>query len=169
VSEEHSHPPPPTDPVMGHAGTHYEGRDAKAPIIVWSLFIVAGLAVTGFVLMLGVQKYFDANHPIGASPSALAPDRIIAPSPQLQIHPWEDLPDMRAAENKALETTGRDEAGRMHIPIENAMTEVLTRLKVDPNAPRGQTTPGGQGREYSHALTGNDRPQIEGEIRKNAQ
>ncbi len=82
---------------------------------------------------------------------------------------------MRAAEIKTLEATGKDQAGRMHIPIEAAMTEVLTHLKVDPNAPKGLTTPGGQGIEYSHSLTetqGNERPQrpvIEGEIRKNAQ
>ena len=87
MNEEHSHPTPPTDPIIGHAGTNYEGRDVKAPIVVWSLFIAAALAATGFILMLGVQKYFEVNHPIGASPSALAPDRVIAPSPQLQIHP----------------------------------------------------------------------------------
>ena len=172
MSEEHSHPSPASEPVIGHAGTNYEGRDAKAPIVVWSLVIVAGLAIAGFLLMLGVQKYFEANHPIGASPSALAPDRVIAPAPQLQIHPWEEFPDMRESEDKALATTGRDQAGRMHIPIDAAMTEVLTRLKVAPNAPRGLTTPGGQGSEYSHNLNelhGNERPQIQGEIRKNAQ
>jgi hypothetical protein len=172
MSEEHVHSAPASDPVLGHLGTNYEGNDVKAPIVVWSLIIVAGLAVAGFVLMLGVQKYFEANHPIGESPSALAPDRVIPPAPQVQIHPWEDLPEMRAAEAKALNETGRDQAGRMHIPIDAAMTEVLTRLKVDPNAPRGLTTPGGQGREYSHTLSersGNERPQIQGEIRKNAQ
>jgi hypothetical protein len=102
----------------------------------------------------------------------LAPDRVVPPAPQLQVHPWEDMPDMRANENKALDMTGRDQAGRMHIPIQNAMTDVLSRLKIDPNAPKGIYTPGGQGIEYSHALNetqGNERPKIEGEIRKNAQ
>jgi hypothetical protein len=172
MSEEHEHPTPLSEPVMGHDGTAYEGRDAKAPIIVWSLFIVAGLAVAGFVLMLGVQKYFEANHPIGESPSALAPGRVIPPAPQVQVHPWQDLPEMRAAELKGLAETGKDKYGRMHIPIEDAMTAVVTRLKIDPNAPHGLTTPGGQGLEYSHGLNetqGNERPKIEGEIRKNAQ
>ena len=171
MSEEHSSAPV-SEPVLGHLGTNYEGNDVKAPIVVWSLVIVAGLAVLGFVLMLGVQRYFEVNHPIGASPSALAPERVIPPAPQLQIHPWQDLPDLRAAEVQELSATGRDQAGRMHIPIDAAMTEVLTRLKVDPNAPRGLTTPGGQGREYSHTLSetsGNERPAIQGEIRKNAQ
>jgi hypothetical protein len=156
---------------VGHGGTAYEAHDVKAGVVVWSLIIVAGLAVGGFVLMFGVQKYFEASHPRGELASPLAPDRVLPPSPQLQIHPWEDVPEMRAAEEKALETTGRDQAGHMHIPIENAMTEVLPRLKIAPNAPRGLTAPGGQGIEYSHALnpaTGNERPQIQGEIRKNA-
>jgi hypothetical protein len=173
MSEEHGHSVSESDPIVGHGGTAYEGNDVKAGVVIWSLLIVAGLAVTGFVLMLGVQKYFEVSHPAGELASPLAPDRIIPQSPQLQIHPWEDLPEMRAAEVKALETTGRDQAGRMHIPIESAMSEVLTRLKVDPNAPHGLTTPGGQGREYSHALHetpgGNVHPQIEGAIQKNAQ
>jgi hypothetical protein len=157
---------------MGHFGTAYEGHDVKAGVVIWSLIIVAGLAIAGFILMIGVQKYLEASHPPGELASPLAPDRIIPEAPQVQVHPWEDLPEMRASEVKALETTGRDQAGRMHIPIEKAMSEVLTKLKVDPNAPKGLTTPGGQGREYSHVLTenrGNERPQIEGEIRKNAQ
>jgi hypothetical protein len=79
---------------------------------------------------------------------------------------------MRATEEKGLTETGRDKAGHMHIPIDRAMTEVLSRLKVDPNAPHGLTTPGGQGIEYSHGLNelpSTARPQIEGEVRKNAQ
>jgi len=169
---EHDSKPHSSTPILGHLGTNYEGNDVKAPIVVWSLVIVAGLAVTGFVLMLGVQKYLQDNNPVGASPSALAPDRVIPPSPQLQIHPWEDLPEMRETENKGLNTMGRDQAGRMHIPISDAITDVVSRLKIDPNAPRGLYTPGGQGREFSHPLTpaqGNERPSIQGEIHKNAQ
>lgn len=161
-----------SEPVHGHDGIAYEAKDVKAGVVIWSLLIVAALGVAGFVLMLGVQKFFETNHPIGASPSALAPDRVIPAAPQVQVHPWEDLPEMRETEKAALESTGRDQAGRMHIPIEKAMSEVLPRLKIDPNAPKGLTTPGGQGREYSHELNetrGNERPQIEGEIRKNAQ
>jgi len=171
MSDNHNSTPS-TDPIVGHGGTAYEGNDVKAPVVIWSLFIVAALGIAGFVLMLGVQRYFEAAHPLGESPSALAPDRIIPIAPQVQIHPWEDLPEMRAQEDKALESTGKDTAGRVHIPIEQAMAATLTHLKIDPNAPKGLTTPGGQGREYSHALApekGNERPQIEGEIRKNVQ
>ena len=164
-------------PIHGHDGIAYEGNDVKAPIVIWSLIIIAMLGASGFILMLGVQKYLETTHPAGELASPLTPERIIPSAPQVQVHPWEDLPEMRANEIKTLETSGRDQAGRMHVPIEKAMSEIVTRLNVDPNAPKGLTTPGGQGREYSHSLTdirGNDRPastrpMIEGEIRKNAQ
>ncbi len=170
---DHSNEPHPSEPVFGHDGIAYEARDAKVNIIVWSLLIIAALTALGFVLMLVLQKYFQAEHPVGASISALAPDRIIPPAPQVQIHPWEDLPEMRATENQELNFSGRDKFGRMHIPIAAAMTEALSRLKVAPDAPRGLNNPGGQGIEFSHengqSVGGGARPQIQGEIRKNAQ
>jgi len=171
MSEE-KHPVPLSDPIVGHGGTSYEGLDVHPRVVVWSLAIIAALALGAFGLMVGVQKYMEKTHPPGELASPLAPDRVIPPAPQLQIHPWEEFPDMRADQQKELETTGRDKAGRMHIPIESAMTEVLSRLKIDPNAPHGLTTPGGQGLEYSRSVTeipGASRPQIQGEVRKNAQ
>ena len=161
-----------SNPVVGYGGTAYEGHDVKAGVVIWSLVIVAALVVAGFVLMLGVQKYLEVAHTPGELASPLTPERVIPESPQLQVHPWEDLPEMRATEEKGLTTTGRDQAGRMHIPIDAAMTAVLLRLKIDPNAQKGLTTPGGQGREYSHTASEAQaavRPAIEGEIRKNAQ
>jgi hypothetical protein len=172
MSELNHHPEHLSEPIVGHGGTAYEGRDVRAGVVVWSLIIVAGLAAAGFALMLGVQKYLEYSHPAGELASPLSPERVLPPSPQVQVHPWEDLPEMRETEDKALAETGRDKAGRMHIPIASAMTEVISHLRVEPNAPRGLTTPGGQGREYSRSLSeipGAARPQIEGEVRKNAQ
>ena len=171
MSDE-KHPLPLSEPIVGPGGTSYEGLDVHPSVVIWSLAIIAVLALGAFALMIGVQKYMEKTHPPGELASPLAPDRVLPPAPQVQVHPWEDLPEMRANEIKELDTTGRDKAGRMHIPIANAMTEVLSRLKIDPNAPRGLTTPGGQGLEYSRSVTeipGVSRPQIQGEIRKNAQ
>jgi hypothetical protein len=171
MSDE-KHPLPLSEPIVGHGGTSYEGLDVHPSVVIWSLAIIAALALGAFGLMVGVQKYMEKMHPPGELASPLSPDRVIPPAPQLQIHPWEEYPDMRADQQKELETTGRDKAGRMHIPIESAMTEILSRLKMDPNAPRGLTTPGGQGLEYSRSVTelpGASRPQIQGEVRKNAQ
>jgi hypothetical protein len=171
MSEE-KHPVPLSDPIVGHGGTSYEGLDVHPSVVIWSLAIIAALALGAFLLMIGVQKYMEKTHPPGELASPLAAERVIPPAPQLQIHPWEEYPDMRADQQKELETTGRDKAGRMHIPIESAMTEVLSRLKIDPNAPHGLTTPGGQVLEYSRSVTeipGASRPQIQGEVRKNAQ
>lgn len=169
-----NHHPVQSTPIHGHDGIAYEANDVKAPIVVWSLIIIGLLGASGFGLMLGVQKYFETTHPAGELASPLTPERVIPSAPQVQVHPWEDLPEMRASEVKTLEFSGRDQAGRMHIPIEKAMSEIVPRLKVDPSAPKGLVTPGGQGREYSHALseigvTNRPAPMIEGEIRKNAQ
>jgi hypothetical protein len=172
MSDENPHAPPVSEPIVGHGGTAYEGVDVQPGVVVWSLIIIAGLAIGAFILMVGVQKYMEKTHLPGELASPLAPDRVLPPAPQVQVHPWEDLPEMRAAEVKALDTTGRDNAGHMHIPIASAMKEVLSRLKVDPNAPHGINTPGGQGLEYSRSVTeipGAGHPQIQGEIRKNVQ
>ena len=150
MSEHETHIPPSSDPIVGHGGTSYEGNDVHPGVVIWSLAIIAALVAVGFALMIPVQKYFETTHLPGEAASPLAPDRIIPPAPQVQDHPCEDL----------------------HIPIDAAMTDVLARLKIDPNAPRGITTPGGQGLEYSHLKSESPavaRPQIQGEIRKNAQ
>jgi hypothetical protein len=172
MSEHETHIPPSSDPIVGHGGTAYEGNDVHPGVVIWSLAIIAALVAAGFALMIPVQKYFENTHLPGEAASPLAPDRIIPPAPQVQVHPWEDLPEMRAHENEVLAESGHDKLGRMHIPIDAAMNDVLARLKIDPNAPRGITTPGGQGLEYSHlkgASPAAAGPQIQGEIRKNAQ
>jgi hypothetical protein len=61
MSDEHNHSTHSSDPIVGHGGTAYEGNDVQAGVVIWSLFIVAALAVAGFVLMFGVQKYFEAR------------------------------------------------------------------------------------------------------------
>jgi hypothetical protein len=114
----HPHDPAPvSEPVMGHGGTAYEAHDVGPGVVIVSLAIIAALALAGFALMLGFQKYMEHTHPRGELASPLSPDRIVPPAPQLQIHPWEELPEMREKEEIELNTTGRDKAGRMHIPI----------------------------------------------------
>jgi hypothetical protein len=81
---------------------------------------------------------------------------------------------MRAHEDDVLKSSGKDAAGRMHIPIDKAMETVVSRLAIQPNAPRGIFTPGGEGRDFSRGLSDmppayHQAPQIQGEIRKHAQ
>ncbi len=129
-------------------------------------------------MTIGFHKMLENGHPTGELPSPLAPGRVLAPAPQLQVHPWEEVPDMRAHENEVLNSSGKDAAGHMHIPIDKAMDAVVSRLVIQPNAPSGIYTPGGEGRDFSQSV--NDMPpayrqgprkipQIQGEIRKHAQ
>jgi hypothetical protein len=169
----HFHGPKATAPVQGHEGTSFERLDAKAGLVIWSLAIIGGTLVIVFALTIGIQKYLQDRNPPGALPSPLTPARVLAPAPQLQVHPWEELPEMRAHEDEVLNSYGKDKNGRFHIPISVAMNTVIPQFKIAPNAPQGLTTPGGEGRDFARSV--NDmppayqKPQIQGEIRKHAQ
>jgi hypothetical protein len=146
----------------------FEGSDAPARVVIISLAIVAGLAIFCFALMFGYDKYLEASHPPTELPSPLAASRVLAPAPQVEVHPWLDLPEMRAHENKVLESTGKDAAGHDHVPIEAAIDEVVAKINTKPGAPQGITTPGGQGRAFSQGLAempaAYQRPVIQGVI-----
>ncbi|HEX4164952.1 MAG TPA: hypothetical protein VHZ55_05705 [Bryobacteraceae bacterium] len=169
----HSERPKHTEPHMGHGGTSYEGGDASAGMVVGSLSVIGLTLVIVFALTIGIQKYIQQRNPIGPLASPLAPERVVPPAPQLQVQPWEDLPQMRAHEEQVLNSSGRDAQGHYHIPINDAMGSVVARLKVEPNAPVGLTTPGGGGRGYAGSLTNmpanSPAPAIRGEIEKHAQ
>jgi len=169
----HSGAPKHTEPVEGHGGTKYENVDASVAMVIWSLAIIVGVLIIVFAMTIGFQRILEKGHSIGELPSPLAPGRVLAPAPQLQVHPWEEVPDMRAHENDVLNSSGKDAQGHIHIPIGQAMDSVVSRLTIRPNAPPGILTPGGEGRDFSQSV--NDMPpayrapQIQGEIRKHAQ
>lgn len=169
----HFHGEKVSEPHLGHGGTSFEGTDAKAGLVIWSLAIIGGTLVIVFAMTIGIQRYLAASNPPGELPSPLAPERVIPPAPQIQVRPWEDLPDMRAQENQILNGYGKDPDGRVHIPINQAMDAVVTRLKVQPDASPGIRTPGGEGRDFAGSINSMPapyrKPQIQGEIRKNAQ
>jgi hypothetical protein len=169
----HSEGPKRSEPHAGHGGTSYEGVDAKAGLVVGSLAIIGLTLVIVFALTVGIQKYIQQRNPQGELPSPLAPERVVPPAPQLQVQPAQDLPEMRAEEDRVLNSTGKDAEGHYHIPISDAMGVVVARLKIEPNAPVGLATPGGGGRAFSGSVADMPpqyrRPTIKGEIRKNAQ
>jgi hypothetical protein len=157
----------------GHEGTSYEGVDARPGLVIGSLAIIGGTLVIVFALTIGIQKYIQDRNPPGEEPSPLAPARVIPPAPQLQVQPWEDLPQMRAHEDQVLNSSGKDADGHYHIPINDAMGAAVSRLKIEPNAPMGLVTPGGEGRQFSRSLSDMPpqyrAPVIQGEIHKHAQ
>jgi hypothetical protein len=169
----HFHGPKATAPITGHEGTSFESLDAKAGLVIWSLAIIGGTLVIVFALTIGIQKWIQNKNPEGALPSPLAPARIIPPAPQIQVQPWEELPEMRAHEEQELSSYGKDKNGQYHIPLSVAMNNILPQLKIAPGAPQGLTTPGGEGSDFSRSLNemppAYRKPQIQGEIRKHAQ
>ena len=166
-------PAPRTEPHEGHGGTKYEGVDATPRLIILSLSIIAGMLVIVFAFTVYIQRYLGETNPPGQLPSPLAPARVIPPGPQLQVHPWEELPDVRAHEDEVLNGFGKDADGRMHIPIDRAMDALVSKLNVRPGARAGITTPGGEGRAFAGSVNSMPtpylRPQLQGEIHKHAQ
>jgi hypothetical protein len=162
---------PVADVHAGHGATTFEASDAHAGIVIWSLIIIAGTLVFVFAISIGIQRFLYNANPVGDLPSPLAPERVIPPSPQLEVHPWDELPALRGREEEILKGTGRDAAGRLHVPIERAMDAVIPSLHVRPNAPTGTTSPGGEGREFGGSQSTNRTPyriEIKAEAEKRA-
>ena len=170
--DQHHHEPKHSQPHSGHGGTSYEGVDASVKMVIYSLAIIALTLIVTLVITVPIQKTLHHEHPPGELPSPLSPARVVPPNPQLQVHPWEELPELRAREIGIL-NGGKDAEGRAHTPIAQAMDSIAPRLPIAANAPVGITTPGGQGRSFAGSVNAMPapyrQPQITGEIRKNAQ
>ena len=168
----HRHGPKQSQPHTGHGGTSYEGIDASVKMVIYSLAIIALTVVVTLAITVPIHRALHNVNPTGQLPSPLAPARVVPPNPQLQVHPWEELPELRERENDILKG-GKDGEGRTHVPITQSMDSIATRLTVAADAPMGITTPGGQGRDFSGSVNAMPPeykpPQIRGEIRKNAQ
>ncbi len=107
------------EPRRGH-----EQSDINIRSIVMFGGILAG--VTGVVLLLmgWMFHYFaELEMKLDAPPSPLAETRRPPPEPRLQISPPEDLKEMRAAEDVALNSYGwvNRQTGIVRIPIDRAI------------------------------------------------
>lgn len=159
-------------PHAGHEGTTYEEVDAKAGVVLTSLAVIGGTLIFVYALTLAIHSLLIKANPQGSLPSPIAPERVLPPEPRLEVHPWDILPDLRAHEDQVLGSYGKDAEGHVHIPIDRAVSAVVSRLNISPGAPQGINTPGGEGRTFGGRLSDlpatYQRPQIQGEIRKNA-
>jgi len=131
-----------------HSGTRFEPSDARAGIVIWSLAIIAGTLVVAFAITVYIQRFLYDTNPQGNPASPLGPARVLPPDPQIEVHPWEDFPELRASEDRVLSSYGRDAEGHVHIPISVAMDAVIPRLSIRAGAQSGVNTPGGEGRGY---------------------
>lgn len=180
------HGPVNSDPHIGPHGTHFERVDASVKMVLGSLAIIAVTLVVTALLTVPIEDLLKKTIPPSSLPSPLSPARVIPKGPLLQVHPWNELPDLRASEDKMLSTAGADGQGHKHIPIDDAMNAVLPQLKIRPDAAPGLMVPGGQGRDFAGSLEGmpaayksqgipaagqstsKEPTVIRGEIRKNA-
>jgi hypothetical protein len=180
MSHDPKHPPEVvvTDPHAGHAGTSYEGTDASVKMVLGSLAVIGVILFITALLTFPIQNILKTVNPTGNLPSPLAPARVIPPLPLLEVHPWDDFPKLRAHEDEVLNSGGKDATGHVHIPITQAMDNVVSQLKIRPEAPKGLTVPGGQGWDFASSVNNlppgyqtpaQQKATIQGEIRKNAQ
>ncbi|MDQ2774918.1 MAG: hypothetical protein M3Y57_08360 [Acidobacteriota bacterium] len=172
------HGPVHSEPHAGHHGTNYEGTDASVKIVLGSLIIIAVTLIVSFAITIPIHRMLRDANPPSELPSPLAPARVVPPTPLLQVHPWEEFPDLLAQQEAQLHSYGKDPDGHVHIPISSAVDAVVSKLNIRPNATPGYMVPGGQGRDFAGSLGSMppayqtpkaQTPTIQGEIHKNAQ
>lgn len=118
------------DPVQGR-GPGYETRDANIPgLLKFAFWMAVVLAVT----LVGISWTFDAFKkltPMGemASPMVNPNDRMLPPSPRLQVAPHQELQQYCAAQQREVNTYGwvDQPSGIARVPIDRAMDLILER------------------------------------------
>ncbi len=117
----------------------HETRDIN--VVKVALFTVALLAVItlgGLLIPLAVLKYDSAGKATSSSGSLRQPAQELPPEPRLQTREFQDLLQMRAAEEQRLHSYGWVDRtnGVVRIPIERAIELVAQRgLPARPDLP----------------------------------
>jgi len=128
------HRPNAADAAGGPAG-HLEVHHEESDVNIGAIFGFGGaLMAVAFVVMLVIYVlfgFFDGRERLSAPaeyPLAAQANKE-PPEPRLQIHPREDLAEMRAREDEILTTYGwvDKNAGIVRIPIAAAMKLALER------------------------------------------
>ena len=132
--------------TLGH-----ETADADiGPLIKFAVF----LALTTFVcaaLCVGLYRYLDQREireKAGRYPLAAGLARPLPPTPRLQTYPFDDIKELRKAENKVLDHYAwvDQNAGVVQIPIERAIDVLaekgLPYRQAGPAGEAGQMGPG---------------------------
>ncbi|HXJ35173.1 MAG TPA: hypothetical protein VMS22_14165 [Candidatus Eisenbacteria bacterium] len=115
-------------------GAGYEERDVSFRPVVAAAFALLAVIVGTFVLMWVLNRGLvarETEESPPASPLAASYGRQEPPAPRLQDNPRRDLAELRARDQKLLDTYGwidRDE-GRVRIPVARAMELMLAEGK----------------------------------------
>jgi hypothetical protein len=145
---DHSHAAPPPGPPLNHELSDADPR----PVLKFLAFLVI---VTGAIAVLVVFFYNYLEHREATEKTARYPmslsdqERPLPPPPRLQTYPFEDIKDLRRAEQPLLTTYEwiDQSAGTVRIPIERAM-DILAERGLPHRAPGEPAAPAeGQGAE----------------------
>jgi len=104
----------------------HETTDAEiAPLVRFAVFLAATVIVSALVV-IGLYKYLDDREQAekaGRHPLAAGIVRPLPPPPRLQTYPFDDIKQLRKAENKVLDHYAWVDrnAGVVQIPIERAI------------------------------------------------
>ncbi len=112
----------------GHGG--HERTDAHVPALAKGLLGLSILVLVSIGLMAWMFDFLADRGERRPAP-AMATQRVIPPSPRLQVTPSRDVERLRADEEKALSTYGWVDrnAGVVRIPIDRAMDLLVERSK----------------------------------------
>ncbi len=141
-----------SEPHTGHESTAYEGTDASVKLVLGSLAAIGLTLLITALLTFPIQNILKTANPEGHLPSPLSPERVIPSGPLIEVHPWETFPTLRAHEESILLHDGASPNGQQHLAIDEAIGEVVSKLKIRPGASEGYTVPGGQGRDFAGSL-----------------
>lgn len=104
----------------------HETTDAEiGPLVRFALFLTATVILSALV-GIGLYKYLDEREQAdkaGRYPLAAGIVRPLPPPPRLQTYPFDDIKELRKAENKVLDHYAwvDQNAGVVQIPIERAI------------------------------------------------
>lgn len=124
----------------------HETRDANLKGVIIAGAVVGGLMILGLLVAHWTFRHYEWGWK-EAQPEAspLKADRLPPQGPLLQIRPQLDLAQLRAAEDRRLNSYGRDPITKLaHVPIDRAMELALqrglpARKQAEPNIPAGPT------------------------------
>jgi hypothetical protein len=129
----------------------HETTDAEiAPLVRFAVFLAATVIVSALVV-IGLYKYLDEREQAekaGRYPLAAGMVRPLPPPPRLQTYPFDDIKELRKAENKVLDHYAwvDQNAGVVQIPIERAIDVLaekgLPYRQAGPAGEAGQMGPG---------------------------
>jgi hypothetical protein len=132
----------------------HETTDAEiGPLVRFAVFLAATVIVSALVV-IGLYKYLDEREQAekaGRHPLAAGIVRPLPPPPRLQTYPFDDIKELRKAENKVLDHYAwvDQNAGVVQIPIERAIDVLAERglpyRQAGPAGPAGEAGQMGPG------------------------